>query len=585
MMRGSNIKSNNRALKLAIISLLCVFFTVPVLSAKVKADDQTLKATNVKVEIDVSEYNILTITETIDVEFLTPHHGIIRTIPLENNIERLDGSTGYNVAEIYDVNCNVTYTTSSTYNTYTIRIGDADKMVEDHVQYVLTYKYDLGNDTLKNADELYINIIGNEWTYEIEHLQVIINMPKEFDASRVGASHGKKGTVDPSGIWQRVTGNTIELKYDNVLAPGEAFTVRCELPDKYFKVEFSLSRLLTGVWSALVAIILGVINKLLYNRYGKPDPVIQTVEFYPPGNMSPPRLYNLIYNNVSDKSVNGLLITLAQKGYLTIETSEDGGYKFTVYDKPAKELSDDEKIYYYGLKVKGVEEKDGTRVVYKELVEYVFYDTIWAVKSHIRDTSETVYNKDQKIFAAINIICGLALIFIAPIIIVNNVSVFRFSWYHWASIALCIITGIYLVVLGFRYRKRTARNNELYGRALGFREFLDGADRERLEALAEENPMYFYDILPYAYALGLTDIWMKKFEGMLVDPADWYRGDDFVAFMDYGMDDFSRDTSKRGHESSGSYDSSESSGGWSSSSDSGGGYSGGGSGGGGSSGW
>ena len=164
--------------KLGLITVMGVFLTVTGLTVKVRAVDDTLKASNVKVEIEVSEFNIMTVTETIDIEFLTPHHGIIRTLPLENNIIREDGSTGYNVAEVSEVNCNVPFTTSSSFSTYTIRIGDADKTVEGHVQYVLTYKYDLGNDTLKNADELYLNIIGTEWTYEIEHLQVIIHMPK-----------------------------------------------------------------------------------------------------------------------------------------------------------------------------------------------------------------------------------------------------------------------------------------------------------------------------------------------------------------------------------------------------------------------
>ena len=35
---------------------------------------------------------------------------------------------------------------------------------------------------------------------------------------------------------------------------------------------------------------------------------------------------------------------------------------------------------------------------------------------------------------------------------------------------------------------------------------------DRINALAEENPSYFYDVLPYAYVFGLTDTWAKKFE-------------------------------------------------------------------------
>ena len=40
----------------------------------------------------------------------------------------------------------------------------------------------------------------------------------------------------------------------------------------------------------------------------------------------------------------------------------------------------------------------------------------------------------------------------------------------------------------------------------------------------EEDPSYFYNILPYAYVMGLTDKWIKAVENIAVPPADWYDG-------------------------------------------------------------
>ena len=576
---GDHMKKRIALLIAAIICICCIFTCA---KSTVKADE-TLKATNVRVEIDVSEFNILTIKETIDIFFETPHHGIIRNIPLNNTIINEDGSTDYKEAEVYDFNCNHPFSTYVS-GDYTVRIGDPDKEVTGAVQYVLTYKYDLGNDRLKDKDELYINIIGNGWDYDIERLEVAIHMPKEFDASKLGVSHGKWGTVDYSGVQQRIEDKSIFLVYDQTLEPGDAFTVRLELPDKYFKKEFNLTRFLTGLFGVLIAFVTGLLNTLTYNRFGKPDPVITPVEFYPPENMSPPRLANILYNYPSDRSVNGLLITLASKGYLTIEVPEKDKYRFIIYDKDTSELCEEEAMYYDGLWEKGIQQEDGTRIVEKEDLEYKFYSTIARIKDRVYKTSERVYVKGQKVFATLSIISSLALILVVPLIMVINVPLWRFEWYHWAAMALCFITGGYLFVLGFKYKKRTKRNNELYGRALGFRDFIDVADKDRIEALVEENPAYFYDILPYAYALGLTDRWMKKFEGMLREPASWYRGDDFDYFMYSTMTDYSYDASSVHYESS-SDDFDTSSGGWSSSSDSGGGFSGGGSGGGGSSGW
>ena len=51
-------------------------------------------------------------------------------------------------------------------------------------------------------------------------------------------------------------------------------------------------------------------------------------------------------------------------------------------------------------------------------------------------------------------------------------------------------------------------------RVKGFRHFLLVAEKDRLEALVSKNPNYFYDILPYTYALNISRKWIKKFENI-----------------------------------------------------------------------
>lgn len=40
--------------------------------------------------------------------------------------------------------------------------------------------------------------------------------------------------------------------------------------------------------------------------------------------------------------------------------------------------------------------------------------------------------------------------------------------------------------------------------------FLETAEKEKLEQLVFEDPKYFYNILPYAYVLGVSDKWIKS---------------------------------------------------------------------------
>ena len=60
------------------------------------------------------------------------------------------------------------------------------------------------------------------------------------------------------------------------------------------------------------------------------------------------------------------------------------------------------------------------------------------------------------------------------------------------------------------------------GEILGFRRFIKNAELDRIKALVEDNPSYFYDVLPYAYVFNLTDKWAKHFEGLAVEPPNWY---------------------------------------------------------------
>ena len=53
--------------------------------------------------------------------------------------------------------------------------------------------------------------------------------------------------------------------------------------------------------------------------------------------------------------------------------------------------------------------------------------------------------------------------------------------------------------------------------------------------LVKENPSYVYDVLPFAYVLGVSDKWIKQFESIMTLQPEWYSGDRFTA---YGFNNF-----------------------------------------------
>lgn len=60
---------------------------------------------------------------------------------------------------------------------------------------------------------------------------------------------------------------------------------------------------------------------------------------------------------------------------------------------------------------------------------------------------------------------------------------------------------------------------------LGFREFIEKAELPMLKALVDEDPKYFYNVLPYAMVFGLSDKWREQFKDIELTPPDWYQTD------------------------------------------------------------
>jgi uncharacterized membrane protein YgcG len=164
-----------------------------------------------------------------------------------------------------------------------------------------------------------------------------------------------------------------------------------------------------------------------------------------------------------------------------------------------------------------------------------------------------------------------------------------------AALLIGTLISIFFAVIATARRREYVR---LLGKIMGFREFIKTAEVDKLNELVEEDPEYFYHIMPYAYVFGLSDKWIKNFEGIEVVQPRWFYsgGHGYDHFDSYMMGRMMRDCSSSvgnnitipaasgGGHSSGGFGGG--SGGWSGGGGfSGGGFSGGGSGGGGGGGW
>ena len=273
------------------------------------------------INIVVNDNNTFDISETITAYFNIPKHGIFRIIPLKNSITRLDGTTSTNRAQITNVSVNSEYTLSRENGNYKLKIGNADRVLVGEQKYVIKYTYNLGKDPIKSYDELYYNIVGNEWDTVIGNITFKITMPKDFDSSKLGFSSGANGSTENNKVKYNIVGNTITGSYNGILGVGEALTVRCELPEGYF-VGAQLNKSIMDYIMFIIPVAFLVISILLWFKYGRDDQVIETVEFYPPEGLNSLDVGFLYKGKAENKDVTSLLIYLANKGYLEISDNK-----------------------------------------------------------------------------------------------------------------------------------------------------------------------------------------------------------------------------------------------------------------------
>lgn len=307
-------------LNLFIIVILIGIIFIP---GKTKAYSYDYVINKYDVNVVVNENNTFDITENITVYFNYPKHGIYRTIPLRNTVQRLDGTTSTNRAQVSNVSVNEQYKVTKTNKKYTIKIGSSDEYLTGLHEYVIQYTYNIGKDPLNDRDELYYNIIGNEWDTTIENVTFKIQMPKDFDENKLGFSSGKYGSIDNRYVQYQVFNNTIIGSYTNVLDPETSLTVRCELPEGYF-VGAGLDIDLFDYILYIFPILFLIICLFWWHKYGHDDPVISTVEFYPPEGYNSLEVGFLYKGKADNQDVVSLLIYLANKGYIKIiDTEED----------------------------------------------------------------------------------------------------------------------------------------------------------------------------------------------------------------------------------------------------------------------
>ena len=209
-----------------------------------------------------------------------------------------------------------------------------------------------------------------------------------------------------------------------------------------------------------------------------------------------------------------------------------------LFDKDKNTASLNVLFYRFGMTVQKIknmlnEEENQKRIFdYPSKIIKILFGIIMTIIFAIIQSSFFVNMERQTATIAVAIETFLnipAFITFLVLILEMNKAKKKTSRYFGALLILCagsLVTWAICIQSMFQVmllmRKRTPYGTEMLGKIRGFKRFLETAEKPQLESLVEENPEYFYNILPYTYALGVSDKWIKQFEGLAMQIPTWY---------------------------------------------------------------
>lgn len=463
--------------------------------------------TDCQMQVAVSEYNVLAVTETYQVYFNEARHGIYRYLPLRNQLTRTDGSTPVVTARVSHVDTGADECSHEVSNDkYVLRLGSEDETITGPHTYTIRYNYDLGLDTVKNADELYYNLVGTGWDTYIRRVQFSVTMPKDFDPAKLGLSTGSYGTSGTQNVTYTVQDRTI-------------------------------SGTVTQALAALIVLV-------LFLKFGRDKRYAPTVEFYPPKGLNSAEVGLWYKGKATNEMVLSLLVYLAQRNHIAIHPGKRK--RDFVLTKCHGYVGQDTNLAVF---MDGLFPDGRTRTDNKQLKNH-FYETVGTIRADLNSTeSRSRFFDKTSIYLKLLSFVLLALsaaggAYFSHRALGDSLTLAPSILYAMLAGTLCLALGLIPACCMLR---RTDEGAKTLAQIQGFRSFLVTAEKEKLEALVEQDPEYFYHILPYTYALGVSDKWIKKFESIAMQPPRWYNGTDVWSYVLF--DRMLRDTLRAANDS------------------------------------
>lgn len=563
-------------MKKRIILILGILLTLAVTLIPISAREG-FDIDHYDIDIVAGEDGVYTITETLDVAFNRSLHGIQLQLPKKYknmtwNVNGKDVTRSYifpidHIQVLSDHEVDI----SDEGSYINLKLGSADYYAAGHETYKIRYQVHTRDLELGGIQTFYWNLISQNWDTVIGKVTFRVTMPKDFDESQLYFYTD----LPQDQLSVRLDGRTFSGETLTALNPFEGITVKLDLPEGYFTFPEQQDHL---PWTLLLSGVIAAAAVLCFLRWGKDEPLIIPVEFTAPDGISSAEVGTILDGSVNNRDLLSLILDWANRGYLSIEDTERTLQLNKLQDLPESRPTYEKRMFkalFRGrnaVTTEQLNEKFYTHIqqASQDLTAY-FKQPDRRITTRASSTLQILfilitplplavasalqwyslyYSDTAFIWALVVYGLGLASLFVFKVVQQQWRAAsagFRFGM----SLLALIFGGVALSVLPILaliaqehlllamlmvlltviaslaavfMSKRTENGQRLYGRVLGLRSFIHYAEEDRLKMLVAQDPTYFYSILPYAYAMGLSDLWSEHFKNLTIEPPVWYYG-------------------------------------------------------------
>ncbi len=570
------------AILLLIISVAGLFFSGKAASAE--TSENTSYVQSLDAVWDIQRDREIHVSERITINF-NYNSGFIRDIPVNGgekvkNVKVSEIKDGKPVSVYYDVDIDLEYR-----NFVTVDIGDYSSKYGEYT-YLITYDYCLTK-AQEGKNVLAVTPVGAGWPTDISDVKITLILPKGYknDTAECYIKKDNDREVLTQNIVKGTQDDRVTLSITpiNGVAQNSALTFEAEFESGALKTYFDFTPYWFIIAGAILFAVIILIKLFVFNK----TRILSVVNYEAPNKMDPLMMGKLIDNKVNGEDVTSLIYYWADRGYLKINLdNKTDPVLIRIVQHLPETSANYERDMFNSLFASG-------DVVQISLLKNSFYSTVNRVTTQVNNQTKGLYNSVSIGISIIFALLGGLLLGLAPLVLgvvqisptllyftslialVPALIIYAFTetimynrlkytkrkltLFSIGIAALCLVCGVFYVLftpsslLGIVPKilislvslaiilssvfvvSRTKEYNEKLGDIVGFRNFILLAEKSQLETMLEEDPQFYYHILPYAQVLGVTDIWEEKFKDITVQPPEWVTGSVFENILAFHL--------------------------------------------------